>query len=125
MADDYSVKPRSAKDIAAIALAWRDALGVADTWSPNVIELLEIEVPKLIPEFALVVRPDDQMADAEAYMPGAAVPFSCSLQAACQEKPNPSAPAFVAGGDAHAGHDEKSHARRARFGSRASRQPCL
>lgn len=67
MADDYSVKPRSAKDIAAIALAWRDALGVADTWSPNVIELLEIEVPKLIPEFALVVRPDDQMADAEAY----------------------------------------------------------
>jgi Zn-dependent peptidase ImmA (M78 family) len=67
MAEDYRVKPRSAKDIAAIALAWRDALGVADAWSPNVITLLEVEVPKLIPEFALVVRPDDQMADAEAY----------------------------------------------------------
>jgi hypothetical protein len=67
MADDYKVRPRSAKDIAAVALAWRDALGVADAWSPNVITLLEIEVPKLIPEFALVVRPDDEMADAEAY----------------------------------------------------------
>lgn len=66
MADDYRVKPRSAKDVAAIALAWRDALGVADAWSPNVIALLEVEVPKLIPEFALVVRPDDQMVDAEA-----------------------------------------------------------
>ena len=67
MADDYRVKPRSARDIAALALAWRDALGVPDAWSPNVITLLEIEVPKLIPEFALVVRPDDKMADAEAY----------------------------------------------------------
>ncbi|MBR0687162.1 ImmA/IrrE family metallo-endopeptidase [Bradyrhizobium manausense] len=67
MADDYRVKPRSAKDIAAIALAWRDALGVPDAWSPNVITLLEIDVPKLIPEFALVVRPDDEMGDAEAY----------------------------------------------------------
>jgi len=67
MADDYKVKPRSAKDIAAVALAWRHALGIPDAWSPNVITLLEIEVPKLIPEFALVVRPDDEMADAEAY----------------------------------------------------------
>lgn len=67
MADDYKVKPRSAKDIAALALAWRDALGIPDAWSPNMITLLEIDVPKLIPEFALVVRPDDEMADAEAY----------------------------------------------------------
>jgi Zn-dependent peptidase ImmA (M78 family) len=67
MADDYRVKPRSAQDIGALALAWRDALGVADAWSPNVVRLLEIEVPKLIPEFALVVRSDDEMADAEAY----------------------------------------------------------
>jgi IrrE N-terminal-like domain len=67
MADDYKVKPRSAQDIGALALAWRDALGVADAWSPNVVRLLEIEVPKLIPEFALVVRSDVEMADAEAY----------------------------------------------------------
>ena len=66
MADDYKVRPRSAQDIGALALAWRDALGVADAWSPNVVRLLEIEVPKLIPEFALVVRSDDEMADAEA-----------------------------------------------------------
>jgi Zn-dependent peptidase ImmA (M78 family) len=67
MADDYKVKPRSAQDIGALALAWRDALGVANAWSPNVVRLLEIEVPKLVPDFALVVRSDDEMADAEAY----------------------------------------------------------
>jgi Zn-dependent peptidase ImmA (M78 family) len=67
MVDDYKVKPRSTQDINALALAWRDALGVADAWSPNVVRLLEIELPKLIPEFALVVRSDDEMADAEAY----------------------------------------------------------
>jgi hypothetical protein len=67
MADDYKVKPRSTQNIAALALAWRDALGVADAWSPNVVWLLEIKVPRLIPEFALVVRSDDEMADAEAY----------------------------------------------------------
>lgn len=67
MADDFKVKARSAQNIGALALAWRDALGVADAWSPNVVRLLEIEVPKLIPEFALVVRPDGEMDDAEAY----------------------------------------------------------
>ncbi|SRR5260221_5178749 len=67
MADDFKVKPRSTQDIGALALAWRDALGVPDAWSPNVVRLLEIEVPKLVPEFALVVRPDGEMDDAEAY----------------------------------------------------------
>jgi hypothetical protein len=67
MADDYKVRPRSARDIAALALAWRHALGVPDTWSPNMIRLLEIELPKLLPQFAIVVRSDDEMSDAEAY----------------------------------------------------------
>jgi len=67
MEDDYKAKPRSARDIGALASAWRDALGVPDAWSPNVIRLLEIDLPKLIPQFALVVRADDEMADAEAY----------------------------------------------------------
>lgn len=67
MVDDFKVRPRSAQDIAALALAWRDALRVPDSWSPDVVKLLEIEVPKLVPEFALVVRSDDEMADAEAY----------------------------------------------------------
>ena len=67
MVDDYKVRPRSTQDIAALALAWRDALSVPNAWSPDLVRLLEIEVPKLIPEFALVVRADNEMADAEAY----------------------------------------------------------
>ncbi|MCS3759337.1 ImmA/IrrE family metallo-endopeptidase [Bradyrhizobium centrosematis] len=31
------------------------------------VRLLEVEVPKLVSEFALVVRSDDEMGDAEAY----------------------------------------------------------
>jgi Zn-dependent peptidase ImmA (M78 family) len=67
MTDDYKVKPRSSKEIERLALAWRDALGVADAWAPDVIRLLETEVPKLVPEFALVVKSDNEMGDAEAY----------------------------------------------------------
>jgi IrrE N-terminal-like domain len=67
MMDDYRVSPRSAKDIAATTLAWRDALGISHDWAPDVVRLLESEVPKLVREFALVVRPDEEMADIEAY----------------------------------------------------------
>jgi hypothetical protein len=48
-------------------LDWRHALGVPDQWAPDVVELVEIKLPKLFPTFALVVRPDVEMADAEAY----------------------------------------------------------
>ncbi|MBR1247082.1 ImmA/IrrE family metallo-endopeptidase [Bradyrhizobium sp. AUGA SZCCT0169] len=67
MTDDYRVDGRSAKDIAAITLAWRDTLGIAEQWAPSVVGLLEISVPKVIKDFALVVRPDPEMGDAEAY----------------------------------------------------------
>jgi hypothetical protein len=67
MTDDFRVAGRSAKQIEATALAWRDSLGVANDWSPNMVRLLESKIPKLIPEFALVVRPDSEMGDAEAY----------------------------------------------------------
>ena len=67
MMDDYRVSTRSAKDIEAITLAWRDTLGVADQWSPDVIRILETDVPKIFRAFALVVRPDAEMADAEGY----------------------------------------------------------
>jgi hypothetical protein len=67
MTDDFKVAGRSAKQIEATALAWRDSLGVAHDWSPNMVYLLETRIPKLIPEFALVVRPDPEMGDAEAY----------------------------------------------------------
>lgn len=67
MNDDYKVSGRSAKDIAATALAWRDTLGVADQWAPSVVRLLELSLPKIIRNFALVVRSDSEMGEAEAY----------------------------------------------------------
>lgn len=67
MNDDFKVSGRTAKNIAATALAWRDTLGVANQWAPNVIRLLELHLPKVIRDFALVVRPDSEMGDAEAY----------------------------------------------------------
>jgi Zn-dependent peptidase ImmA (M78 family) len=67
MNDDFQVSPRSANDIAATALAWRDALGVANDWAPSVVDLLELRLPKLLKNFALVVRADSEMDDAEAY----------------------------------------------------------
>jgi hypothetical protein len=45
--DDYRVTPRSAKEIEATTLAWRDALGISHDWAPDVVRLLEVRVPKL------------------------------------------------------------------------------
>jgi Zn-dependent peptidase ImmA (M78 family) len=67
MMDDYRVRPRSTKDIEAVTLAWRDALGISHEWAPDVVRLLESKVPKLIKEFALIVRDDTEMVDIEAY----------------------------------------------------------
>jgi hypothetical protein len=67
MIDDYKVTPRSAKDIEAVALAWRDALGVPNEWAPDMVRIVECQLPRLIPAFALIVRADAEMGDAEAY----------------------------------------------------------
>jgi len=67
MTDDYRVKGRSTKEIASITLAWRDTLEVGDQWAPSVVGLLELSLPRIIRDFALVVRPDSEMGDAEAY----------------------------------------------------------
>jgi hypothetical protein len=67
MTDDFKVDGRSAKAIASITLAWRDTLGVADQWAPSVVNLLELRLPRIVKNFALVVRPDSEMGDAEAY----------------------------------------------------------
>lgn len=69
MIDDFKVDPRSAKEIEALSLAWRDALGVPNEWAPNMLRLLEIELPKLpkLGQFALIARSDPEMGDAEAY----------------------------------------------------------
>jgi Zn-dependent peptidase ImmA (M78 family) len=67
MIDDFKVTPRSAKDIEAVALAWRDTLGVPNEWAPDMVRIVECELPRLIPAFALLVRADAEMGDAEAY----------------------------------------------------------
>lgn len=68
--DDYKVSPRSAKDIEALTLAWRDALGIQNVWAPDMVRLLENELPKLpkyFSTYSLAVRPTAEMGDAEAY----------------------------------------------------------
>jgi Zn-dependent peptidase ImmA (M78 family) len=69
MMDDYKVPPRSAKGIEALTLAWRDTLGVQNNWAPDMLRLLEIDLPRLpkLSQFALVTRSDLEMDDAEAY----------------------------------------------------------
>jgi hypothetical protein len=67
--EDFKVAPRSAKEIEALTLAWRDRLGVPNEWAPSMLRLLEIELPRLpkLGQFALVTRADPEMGDAEAY----------------------------------------------------------
>src|ERR1700733_11284851 len=67
--DDHKVVPRSAKNIEALTLAWRDALGVSNEWAPDMLRLLEIELSKLpkLGQFVLITRSDQEMGDAEAY----------------------------------------------------------
>ncbi len=67
MIEDFLVPGRSGKEIESKALAWRDALGVSNTWAPSMVELIEIRLPRLFPAFALTVRSDEEMGDAEAY----------------------------------------------------------
>lgn len=70
MNDDFLVPPKSAKAIEIKALDWRHAFGVEDAWAPDVIDLFEKKLPKLFPNYTLMVRSDAEMAaigDAEAY----------------------------------------------------------
>jgi Zn-dependent peptidase ImmA (M78 family) len=65
--DDYVVDARSSKDIEAVSLAWRDALGIRDDWAPDIVDLIEFKLPRLVRAFALVIRRDGEMDDAEAF----------------------------------------------------------
>ena len=67
MIEDYIVSPRSAAKIEETALAWREALGVTLDWAPDILGLLENKLARFFPEFALIIRPDSEMGDAEAY----------------------------------------------------------
>ena len=67
--EDFRVAARSAKEIEALTLAWRDRLGVPNEWAPSMVRLLENELPKIpkLGQFALVTHADLEMGDAEAY----------------------------------------------------------
>lgn len=67
MTTDTFVEGLSARDIEIKTLAWREAFDLADQWVPNVADILEFKLPRLFPDFALIVRHDRTMDDAEAY----------------------------------------------------------
>jgi hypothetical protein len=67
MKDDYKVQRRSAKDIEAVTLAWRDTLGIENAWAPDMVRLLENKLPLLFKNFSLGVKPASEMGEAEAY----------------------------------------------------------
>lgn len=70
MNEDFLVPSKSAKEIEAKTLAWRDAFDVSNAWAPDVIDLFEKKLPRLFPTYALTVRSDEEMlaiGDAEAY----------------------------------------------------------
>jgi Zn-dependent peptidase ImmA (M78 family) len=68
MSHEYKVAPKSRREIEDYALAWREALGVSSQCqSPDIISLIENEIPKLFSDFALLVKNDNQMDGAEGY----------------------------------------------------------
>ncbi|MEM7429198.1 MAG: ImmA/IrrE family metallo-endopeptidase [Pseudomonadota bacterium] len=68
MSEDYFATPASRKGIEDKAAAWRQALRVApDCYTPNISQILEIELPTVFPSFALVVGLHDQDDIVEAY----------------------------------------------------------
>lgn len=68
MSHEYRVAPKSRSDIEHYAYAWRDALGVSSQCqAPDMIALLENELPKLFGDFALIAKQDQQMDGAEGY----------------------------------------------------------
>jgi Zn-dependent peptidase ImmA (M78 family) len=67
MTEDFIVEPRSTKKIEEIVLAWRHALGAPNDWAPNMIDLIENRIPLFFKKFALVVRDDSELGEAEGF----------------------------------------------------------
>jgi hypothetical protein len=68
MSHDYKASPKRRVEIEQYACAWRDALGVEHSCqAPDIVALLENELPKLFADFALVVKDDALMDGAEGY----------------------------------------------------------
>jgi hypothetical protein len=65
--DDIFVDGLSVRDIEEKALAWREAFEESLSWSPDLLRILEHKLPRLYPDFALVVRPTSSMINVEAY----------------------------------------------------------
>jgi Zn-dependent peptidase ImmA (M78 family) len=68
MSHDYKVAPKRRIDIEHYACAWRDALGVKHSCqAPDIIAILENDIPKLFTDFTLLVKDDQVMDGAEGY----------------------------------------------------------
>lgn len=68
MSHDYCVSAKSRADIEILAAAWRQALRIGTTCqAPDMVGVLENEMPRLFGDFALVVKDDHLMDDAEGY----------------------------------------------------------
>lgn len=67
-ANDHYAPPTNRAAVERTAYAWRDALGVAeDCLQPDMIDLLEIQLPQLLPMVSFVVEPDNDLDGVEAY----------------------------------------------------------
>lgn len=53
---DWIASPRSAREIAAIAVTARDIFGFNNSYVPNLAGILENELPKIIPDYTFVVE---------------------------------------------------------------------
>jgi len=68
MSHDYKVPPKRRIDIEQYACAWRETLGVKHSCqAPDIIGLLENELPKLFTDFVLAIKDDWAMDGAEGY----------------------------------------------------------
>jgi Zn-dependent peptidase ImmA (M78 family) len=67
MNEDTKVPGRSIKKVESLAAAWRETLGVLNDWKIDIVRLVENKLPQIIPQFALVIKPDSEMGDAEAF----------------------------------------------------------
>lgn len=57
----YTARRLSEYDIARQAIYYRDAFGVSDELHLNIIEVLEFEVKKFLPDFKLMIRRDIEL----------------------------------------------------------------
>ena len=60
---DQLVDRREQSEIEVKAYDWRDAFDVKDAWVPDLARILEHQLPRLVPGFALRIRARDEMAD--------------------------------------------------------------